>query len=262
MREQNEDRCLTRAYAGTLLLAVADGVGGEPGGALASETAIRALERTFVPPGYNESARSALSAAVQAANGAVVTAGGGRTDGAGATTLVAAAVRGREAAIANLGDSRAYVVRAGAARQITADHSGDRVHSITRFLGDPRGVQPDIFVETLERGDRLLLCSDGLTIHVGDAEIARIAAGTPDAAADALVALAKERGGDDNVTVVIYAAPLRQAKSGLVGTIILAVLLALVVAGTLAAVLSGPPTAPSVPPSPLPAVSAAPTASP
>lgn len=256
VRERNEDRWLTRAYAGTLLLAVADGVGGEPGGALASETAVAALGRAFAPPGFNESARSALGAAVQEANRAVLSTAGdppGSAGPAGATTLVAAAVRGREAAIANLGDSRAYLVRAGAARQLTTDHRGDRPHSITRFLGDPRGVQPDIFVETLERGDRLVLCSDGLTLHVGAEEIAGLTVGAPAAAADALVALAKKRGGEDNVTVVIYAAPLRPAKSGLVGTIILALLLALVVAGALAAVFGAPANAPA--PSPSPGVS-------
>jgi PPM family protein phosphatase len=249
VRSDNEDRWLAREYAGTLLLAVADGVGGEPGGELASEAAIGALARSFAAPGFNESARGALSSAVQAANASVLGGAGAAASPSGATTLVAAAVRGREAAIANLGDSRAYVVRGGEARQVTTDHRGDREHSITRFVGDPRGVQPDIFVERLRPDDRVVLCSDGLTLHVTDAEIGRAAMAAPEQAAGSLVALARERGGQDNVTVVIYATPRRSFPRALVGTLVLALLILLVIAGTLVALVT---TAPPPPPPPLP----------
>src|SRR5207245_5937570 len=136
-----------------------------------------------------------------------------------------AATRGREAAVANLGDSRAYLIRAAVVRQLTTDHSGEATSSITRFVGDPRGVQPDIFVETLQPGDRIVLCSDGLTRHVTDAEIAATMTEAPARAADALVALARSRGGEDNITVIVYAARRPAISRALAGTRILALLI-------------------------------------
>ena len=272
MRERNEDRWLVRTYPGTTLLAVADGVGGEEGGEVASAAAIEALASAFVAPSYRESSRSSLSVAVQAANVAVLEAAKAAGFPHAATTLVAAAVRGRQVAIANLGDSRGYLVRGAAVRQITTDHSGASPSSITRFVGDPRGVQPDIFMETLELRDRLVLCSDGLTRHVTDAEIGAAAADPSAKAADALVALAKSRGGEDNVTVVVYAAG-RRAPRALLGTLILVLLLLIAVAGALGALVTtpvavppggSPSTAPSTSGSPSPSPSAvpAPTATP
>lgn len=273
VRERNEDRWLVRDYPGTTLLAVADGVGGEAGGEVASSAAVEALAAAFVPPSYRDVARSSLSVAVQAANTAVIEAAQHERVPNAATTLVAAAVRGRQAAIANLGDSRAYLVRGGAVRQITTDHSGERESSITRFLGDPRGVQADVFVELLQPGDRLVLCSDGLTRHVTDAEIGAAVTASSARAADALVALAKSRGGEDNVTVVVYAAG-RPVPRALIGTLVLALLLAVAVIGALGALVTTPvpvsppsrspsavPTA-SASPSPSPEVSPVPTATP
>src|SRR5260221_11582160 len=163
VRERNEDRWLVRAYPGATLLAVADGVGGEDGGDIASTAAVEALASSFVAPTYREVARSSLSVAVQAANSAVLAAGKDERKPTAATHIVAAAIRGRQAAVANLGDSRAYLVRGTVIRQITTDHSGDRASSITRFLGDPRGVPADISVESLPPGDRLWLFSAGPT---------------------------------------------------------------------------------------------------
>jgi protein phosphatase len=279
VRDHNEDRWLARSYgAGVTLLAVADGVGGEAGGDVASTAAIEALARIFAPPSFRDSARSALGAAVQAANAAVLEAAKDERFPRMATTLVAAAIRGREAAIANLGDSRAYLIRGAEIRQVTADHSGDRVSSITRYLGDARGVQPDIFVETLQPGDRLVLCSDGLTRHATDAEIAAAMRDDPDRAADALVALAKARGGEDNITVIVFAARRPAVSRPLVGTLILALLLLVAIAGALGVLLAAPgpaapppasasPSAtaspePSVAPSATPAPSVTPTSSP
>ena len=239
VRERNEDRWLVRGYPGATLLAVADGVGGEEGGEIASAAAIEALAAAFVPPSYRDVARSSLSAAVQAANTAVLAAAKDERVPTAATTIVAAAIRGRQAAVANLGDSRAYLVRGAATRQITTDHSGDRTGSITRFLGDPRGVQADVFVETLQPGDRLVLCSDGLTRHVSDAEIGAAAQGPSAKAADALVALAKSRGGEDNVTVVVYAAG-RPVPRAVIGTLILGLLLVVAVVGALGALVTTP----------------------
>ena len=257
VRERNEDRWLARTYAGVTLIAVADGVGGEAGGDVASTAAIDALAKAFDPP-FGVSARTALGEAVQHANAAVLDSAKDERFSRAATTLVAAAIRGREAAVANLGDSRAYLIRGGAIRQLTTDHSGDAPSSITRFLGDPRGVQPDIFVETLEPLDRVVLCSDGLTRHVGDDEIASAMSRDPRAAADALVALARARGGEDNITVIVCAARPRPVSRAFAGTVILALLILLALAGAMGALLATPVTAPPASASP----SASPSESP
>jgi protein phosphatase len=263
VRGRNEDRWLARRYAGVTLVAVADGVGGEAGGDVASTAAIEALARSFAPPSFRDSARTALGDAVQQANSAVLASRDERFPRA-ATTLVAAAFRGREAAVANLGDSRAYLIRAGSIRQLTADHAGDTAGSITRFLGDPRGVQPDIFVETLEPLDRLVLCSDGLTRHVSDDEIASAMAEDPGRAADALVALARARGGEDNITVIVCAARPRTVSRALAGTLILALVILVAIVGALGALLATPVPAPaaSAAPSAIPPESQSPNAAP
>jgi len=246
VRERNEDRWLARDFAGVTLIAVADGVGGEAGGDVASSAAIGSLAKTFRPPSFRESARTALGDAVQRANVAVLEAAKDERYPRAATTLVAAAIRGREAAVANLGDSRAYLIRAAAIRQLTTDHSSEATNGITRFVGDPRGTQPDIFVETLQPGDRLVLCSDGLTRHVTDEEIAAAMASDPARAADALVALARARGGEDNVTVIVYAARRPAIPRSLAGLLILALLILVAIAGALGALLSTPiPTEPT-----------------
>ncbi len=229
VREDNQDRYLTRRSHGTTLLAVADGVGGEAGGDVASAAAVDALAGGF--DGSAADAASALSSAIRAANDAVVRASAERGHPMAASTIVAAAIRGRRLAVANLGDSRAYLVRSGQARQITADHSGPTASSITRFVGDPRGVAPDVFVEVLRGDDRVVLCSDGLTRHVSPEEIASAATAAPPArAARALVDLANERGGEDNVTVVVYASPL--VVIGRVAVALGVALVAVIVAAT------------------------------
>lgn len=240
VREGNEDRWLVRGYGSTVLLAVADGVGGSSGGEIASGAVVETLATSFTAPGSKQNARTALASSIQRANEAVLQRSAELGHPQAASTLVAVAIRGREACIANIGDSRAYLIRHGTSRQITTDHSGGSASSITRFLGDARGVQPDIFVETLEAGDRLVLCSDGLTRGVSDAEIATLAGG-PDLgrAAEALVALANERGGQDNVTVIIYPAGGRGSRRGTIGTGILVGLLIIGVAGALAAAIIG-----------------------
>ena len=241
MRELNEDRYLVRVEPRGTLLAVADGVGGEAGGEMASSAAIEALSRRFFDASAELSRADALAAAMRDANDAVLGAAGKSGQKGAASTLVAAAVSGDDAVVGNLGDSRAYLVRDGTIQRITADHSGASPSSITRFVGDPNGVQPDVFVETLVPGDRLLLCSDGLTRHVPDEEIAReVRSQDIERAVNSLVDLAKERGGEDNITVVLYAARPRglfaDANVGLTDAI-LALLVALVIALAIAAVL-------------------------
>jgi protein phosphatase len=262
VREANEDRYLTKRSDGVTLLAVADGVGGEAGGDVASAAAVDALASSFDFAARDTA--SALASAMRAANDAVLRATAEHGHHTAASTLVAAAVRGRQIAVANLGDSRAYLVRGRAARQITTDHAGELANSITRFVGDPRGISPDVFVEIARPRDRLVLCSDGLTKHVAPEEIGAAAGATPERAARSLVELANARGGQDNVTVVVYASPL------LIGRTVALVLLALLVlialagsAGALLAVPSAPPPAsPSPSPSPSPTMSPSPSPTP
>ena len=180
----------------------------------------------------------ALASAIRGANDAVLGAAGKSGHQGAASTLVAAAIADGSAVIGNLGDSRAYLLRDGGIRLVTADHSGEFQSSITRFVGDPRGVQPDVFLEALRPGDRLLLCSDGLTRHVPDAEIAStVRRGDLDRAATALIDLAKSRGGEDNITVVLYAARrtfgLANVRHNFVN-LVLTLLVAIVVVGAIA----------------------------
>ena len=139
-----------------------------------------------------------------------------------AATVVAVVIRGETAWIVSAGDCRAYMIRSGTIRQITRDHTvaaeevrqgrlrPEDVHrhpgrnTITRCLGQRATVQPDLFQEALQPGDRLLLCSDGITRHVADEEILRIATSAePKTACEQLVELANQRGGSDNITVGI-----------------------------------------------------------
>src|SRR5438093_99664 len=240
------------ATARATLLAVADGVGGVAGGEVASAVAVNALAARFFATVARRGRAEALAAAMREANDAVLAATGTADQHGAASTLVAAAIGANDAAVGNLGDSRAYLVRDRAVRRLTADHSGDAPNSITRFVGDPRGVQPDVFVEELLPGDRLVLCSDGLTRYVSDEEIAaQVSEASLDRAAGTLVDLANARGGEDNVTVVLYAAAPRGMVVASVGGALvnaaLALLVAIVIAGAVAAVLFASGALPSSP---------------
>jgi PPM family protein phosphatase len=272
VREGNEDRYLVREEQGVTLLAVADGVGGSSGGEIAADAALAELGTRFFGAPAERATSDALAEAMRDANAAVLRVAGSSGHRDAATTIVAAVVRANEAIVANLGDSRAYLIRDGICRQLTQDHSGDMEHAITRFAGDPRGIQPDIFVEILRAGDRLLLCSDGLTRHVKPEEIAS-AAGDGDVrvAASGLVDLANARGGEDNVTVLLHAPGQRATVAGTAGKAlafaVFALLILVTVGGAIAvlfAVSSAPPPAsaqPSLSASPTPTESASPSPS-
>jgi serine/threonine protein phosphatase PrpC len=259
VRDSNEDRYLVREERDITLLAVADGVGGSSGGEIAADAALAELGTRFFPALGDRATSDALAEAMRDANAAVLRAAGTSGHGDAATTIVAAAVDASEAVVANLGDSRAYLIRDGVCRQLTEDHSGAMEHAITRFAGDPRGVQPDIFVESLRPDDRLLLCSDGLTRHVTPEEIAKAAGGEDvRVAANALVDLANARGGQDNITVLVHAPgqpPTIARNAGRAAAFAVFALLILVTVGGAIAVLYAASTAP-------PSTTAQPSASP
>lgn len=225
----------TRAEEAGYALVVADGLGGTAAGEEASRLAIATLVDLFLrTPDWilrldgdelpaevvrrtterYEQVNEALAAGAREVPGR---AGFG-------TTLTLACSVGRELFVAHLGDSRAYLLRRGRLERLTRDHTvvqalvDDRVidpaaaathrlrHVLTRSLGDHgRRAQPDVTRRELEDGDRLLLCTDGLTEMLPDAAIGELlaAGGSAKAACEQLVARAVEAGGRDNVTAAV-----------------------------------------------------------
>lgn len=231
VRENNEDKFEffrpededTLARKGSFY-AVADGMGGHSAGQIASELALKTAIRSYYAdssPVVEESLRSAL----QQANALIFDAARAIVERNGmGTTMTALVIRGDEAFIAQVGDSRCYRLRGGSIRQITEDHSwvAEQVkrgalteeeaeispfrNVITRSLGNAPNVDVDVFVEELKAGDQFLLCSDGLSGLVGaDEMLAAMQDASPSQAAWDLVDLALERGGYDNATVLIVA---------------------------------------------------------
>ncbi len=223
-RKANED-CFALAPDIGLYL-VADGMGGHAAGQLASELAAQAVVdalRTLVDA--SASLTEKLRYATAAANREILAAVKRRPELTGmGTTLVAVLASPNRIALAHVGDSRAYLIRAGRIRQLTDDHSlvaelvrrheisetaargHPHRHVLTRALGVRRGVEADLAELTPAAGDSFVLCSDGLTGHVRDEEICETVVAEQndlDAVCSQLVDLANSRGGEDNVTVVI-----------------------------------------------------------
>jgi serine/threonine protein phosphatase PrpC len=202
------------------LFVVADGMGGHQSGELASRFAVDHVIRAYVDDLASDVGAS-LRRSIETANAALYAESDHRREqGAGrgwGTTLVAAVVRGDEVWIANVGDSRAYLLRNGRLCQLSEDHvlfpsgmpgggGGVGRHVITRALGRKPAVEVDVFPpRKLVVGDRVLLCSDGLTTPLTDGEMGQIATHpSPQKAAEALVKAANDRGGPDNVSVILF----------------------------------------------------------
>jgi protein phosphatase len=224
-RRKNEDAVLAVALpGGASLLAVADGVGGGRAGEVASVSAIDGLS-VYLASVSLANPQHALSMALQAINRDLWERGQSDPNLEGmSTTLVAAMILGGEAWIANVGDSRAYLLDGIVISQLTQDHSlvaeqvrrgviseGEARRSpsrnvITRCLGCDESVDVDVVGPVaMLVGSRLLLCSDGLHAVVPEEEIVGLAQATsPDEATTQLVAAANARGGPDNISVAIY----------------------------------------------------------
>lgn len=211
------------------LLIVADGMGGHKGGATAARIVVTALpqllQQRLASPRLT---RAALCSGLQdamlelSASMRDYAADDPALHGMGAT-VVLALMRGASAVVAHMGDSRAYLFRAGKLRQITADHSIVNIllrsgeitpeqakkhparHQISRYMGMASDVYPDVATLGVKVGDRLLLCSDGLTNMVDDIAIASsLARNVPaEDICRSLVDAANAAGGVDNVTVVV-----------------------------------------------------------
>lgn len=216
VRPHNEDSYLVQSP----LFCVCDGMGGHAAGEVASSIAVETIAKTA--PQSADAAR--LAAAVEAANAAVIEAAlnGLGKPGMGCTATCAY-IENDTLAIAHVGDSRAYLLHEGTLIRVTRDHSyveelvdaGEitadeaRVHPnrsvITRALGSDPAMYADHFTLHIEEGDRLILCSDGLSSMIPDSDIENIATQSSSAqiCVDNLVDAALAAGGHDNVTVVV-----------------------------------------------------------
>jgi len=212
------------------LLMIADGMGGAAAGEVAAEMAtdsvLSHLQDAWLADHEVTAQRFAhhLKEAVEAANARIHTYAKEHPEVRGmGTTTTAAGVFGDHVYLTQVGDSRAYLIRGGTAIQITKDQSlmqrlveagelteeeaahSERRNIILQALGPDPKIKVDLTYQELRRGDTLVLCSDGLSGQVKKEEIAEIVSQAPDlpAACDKLIALANERGGPDNITVII-----------------------------------------------------------
>jgi len=224
-RSSNQDCCGMGVAPGdgARIWVVADGMGGHAGGETASRLAVEAALASFAAG--SGALEERLRQAIGAANRAVIEAASRDRELTGmGTTAVALAASGDDAQlyVANVGDSRAYRVRRGRIEQLTRDHSvvaemvrrgmitedeatlHPRRHEVLRSLGFEPELDVDVDAVEFAAGDTFLLCSDGLTGVVDDAEIAALCAKRrPSEAARALVDAANARGGPDNITVQV-----------------------------------------------------------
>lgn len=205
------------------LFIVADGMGGHNAGDYASKVTVETMVREIGATAEHDTAR-ALDSAIEKANSIIRECASTREDLAGmGTTVVAAVCEGKTLQVANVGDSRLYIVNEREIRQITRDHSlvaemvrmgglgreEARNHPdkniITRAVGASDTVEPDFFTVMLSEEDIVLMCSDGLTNMLEDEEIRMILSGARDIVekAQELVKAANENGGRDNITVIL-----------------------------------------------------------
>jgi serine/threonine protein phosphatase PrpC len=235
IRPDNEDNLV----AGPQVFAVADGMGGHRAGEVASAIAVDLLQTRLGAPGID---LDAVISAITEANGNIYRAASGNPDQQGMGTTVTALVvisdrreppedalaaevpaAGEQLALVNVGDSRTYLLRHGRLRRVTIDHSyvqelvatgnitddeartHPRRNIVTRALGIDPSVRVDAWTLPLVRGDRFLLCSDGLVDEVLDDDIVGVLGriDDPQGAADELVVMANAKGGRDNITVVV-----------------------------------------------------------
>jgi PPM family protein phosphatase len=235
VREHNEDSALADPEG--MFFIVADGMGGHAAGEVASAMAVeemkRALEnardqtRKFADRPDDEGRRALvalLETSVQKAHQAVFERGGRESDKKGmGTTLDVVLLAGGEAFVAHVGDSRTYLIRSGSVAQVTTDHTvaevlviegkltaeEARLSPLRTILVNAIGVSPDVGVELahirLRKGDKLLLCSDGLHDYFPvESEVAELLSLTSGPSGlEKMVNLAKDRGGHDNITGVL-----------------------------------------------------------
>lgn len=218
VRKDNQDS----GYAGPWLLAVCDGVGGAARGDVASSTAIQQIRRIDKRP-ENDNVLGLVAGALHRAHDRISELVDSDSSLTGtSTTATVALFNGRQLAVAHVGDSRAYLVRAGTISQLTHDHTfvqslidegriteaEARTHPnrnlILKAVDGVHDTEPDLFTLDVAEGDRILLCSDGASGSLNDERLLDIlSTGTPDFAAVELVRASLEAGSTDNVTCVV-----------------------------------------------------------
>ncbi|MBE0691277.1 MAG: Stp1/IreP family PP2C-type Ser/Thr phosphatase, partial [Anaerolineae bacterium] len=235
VRENNEDSIYVESSDDYVLAIVADGMGGAVAGEEASRLAVEAIRENLANLVGDESdvklkteqIASKLRTAIRSGNESIVQRAANSPELRGmGTTVTMAYVRYTQAVIAHVGDSRAYVVSMNSlprVRQVTDDHSfvealvsaGHLTHEeaeahpmrnvLYRALGQTEELDVDIYHTRLRPGDRLILCSDGLTRHLKPNEIAEnvLAETDPQSASDRLIELANARGGEDNISAIV-----------------------------------------------------------
>jgi protein phosphatase len=237
-RDHNEDAVLVERLGdsvGAYLLAVADGMGGHEGGEVASRMAIETLRQHFTG-GVPEDIALELKRAYREANERIWAEGASQTaDRHMGTTLVAAVVNGPYLTIANVGDSRAYLIRGNQVQQLTQDHSlvAEQVEKgelaagterqspnrnvLTAAVGTTDRLDrklPSIYELSLIPEDRLLLCSDGFYDVIDQREYAaQLTGGDPNTLSMSLASLAEQRGTTDNVSAVVLVAKPSRATT-------------------------------------------------
>ncbi len=239
VRTRNEDAVLCEPLEAAhvarrgLLCAVADGMGGHANGEVASALAVQTARDTYYSADA-DSVDSALRQALETANREVLRAG---ADASGrdqmGSTMTAAVIAGESVVVGHVGDTRCYLFSNSGIEQLTRDHSWvaeevaagaltpeearghPRRNIITRALGLDPDVAVDVYRASLAGSAGLVLCSDGLYGVVDDGEIlAHVTRLDPQAAVDALVALADERGGPDNISAVVVSRAAARLPSG------------------------------------------------
>ncbi|MBI3823666.1 MAG: serine/threonine-protein phosphatase [Planctomycetes bacterium] len=229
-RENNEDSIDVKTYPDMTLCIVADGMGGQAAGEIASKRAIdvvpRELRKHLPLAETEDQVKQVVRKAVVQTNDEIITMGSLDRDlkNMGTTIVLALWRKGRELYISNLGDSRAYLIRGGTIEQLTIDHSlawalvenktitpeeakEHRFRNVLwKYLGSKEiGEGPDVKPIPIEKGDRFLLCTDGLTGPVPDEKIRKFIDEHPNVqeCADGLGKLALDDGSRDNVSCIV-----------------------------------------------------------
>ena len=231
VRDHNEDQYLalgrdqSPSGAGALLV-VADGMGGQPAGEVASLIAVQHIEERFRSGGLtsvdDKDLEEALRELLGDVNRAVLTAGQEPDKRGMGTTCTLVIIKGQQLYFSHVGDSRAYLLRAGQLNQITTDHSWveeavakgtmtreeARIHPNRNIITRAIGLEADLKVDTdqvsLQRGDLVLLCSDGLNSMIPDEDILKtLQESSTDTVCSNLIKAANDAGGRDNTSVVI-----------------------------------------------------------
>jgi len=202
------------------LFVVADGMGGHTKGEVASDLAVKIVNTAYYENEANDLA-AALSQAIEQANRVIHHRAMQDQNDMG-TTCIASVLHGENVIIANVGDSRAYIIRDGKMRQISQDHSWvaeqvragiltaeearthQRRNVIYRCLGTGPDVEVDVFTEQVQDGDALLLCTDGLSEMLDEDEVcSTVEQYTSEESVKRLIESANEKGGSDNITVIV-----------------------------------------------------------